>query len=234
MVDLSESIVREAPEIEAYKLGLLQSGKTLADTPLKLPEQQIAGFSGAEQEAFGRAGEVGGIGGYQALAGLGRGTLGSGVGTLDQARGAIGTAQGYLGDSRGAIGQAGQTLQGSFGAYGGGPGYTAQQFGPGPAYDAQRFGPGSAYDAQRFGPGSAPATTSAFFNPYEDVAVQQALSDIRRQGDIASNQLSASAVQAGAFGGSREGIQRGELERNILEQQGRTAADMRQAGYNEP
>ena len=97
MVDLSESIVREAPEIEAYKLGLLQSGKTLADTPLKLPEQQIAGFSGAEQEAFGRAGEVGGIGGYQALAGLGRGTLGSGVGTLDQARGAIGTAQGYLG-----------------------------------------------------------------------------------------------------------------------------------------
>ena len=108
MVDLSESIVREAPEIEAYKLGLLQSGKTLADTPLKLPEQQIAGFSGAEQEAFGRAGEVGGIGGYQALAGLGRGTLGSGVGTLDQARGAIGTAQGYLGDSRSAIGQAGR------------------------------------------------------------------------------------------------------------------------------
>jgi len=214
--DFVESIVREAPEIEAFKLGLLKSGKTLTDTALRLPEQQIAGFSGAEQEAFRRAGEIGGIGGYQALAGLGRGTLGSGVGTLGQAVGALGTAEGFLDDGRGAIGQAGQTLQGSFGQFGGGPGYTAQQFGAGPAYDAQGFDPASA---------------SAFFNPFEDVAVQQALSDIRRQGDIATNQLSADAVQAGAFGGSREGIQRGELERNILEQQGRTAAGMRQAGY---
>ena len=214
--DFVESIVREAPEIEAFKLGLLRSGKTLTDTALRLPEQQIAGFSGAEQEAFRRAGEIGGIGGYQALAGLGQGTLGSGVGTLGQAVGALGTAEGFLDDGRGAIGQAGQTLQGSFGQFGGGPGYTAQQFGAGPAYDAQGFDPASA---------------SAFFNPFEDVAVQQALSDIRRQGNIASNQLSADAVQAGAFGGSREGIQRGELERNILEQQGRTAAGMRQAGY---
>ena len=214
--DFVESIVREAPEIEAFKLGLLKSGKTLTDTALRLPEQQIAGFSGAEQEAFRRAGETGGIGGYQALAGLGQGTLGSGVGTLGQAVGALGTAEGFLDDGRGAIGQAGQTLQGSFGQFGGGPGYTAQQFGAGPAYDAQGFDPASA---------------SAFFNPFEDVAVQQALSDIRRQGNIASNQLSADAVQAGAFGGSREGIQRGELERNILEQQGRTAAGMRQAGY---
>ena len=214
--DFVESIVREAPEIEAFKLGLLKSGKTLTDTALRLPEQQIAGFSGAEQEAFRRAGETGGIGGYQALAGLGRGTLGSGVGTLGQAVGALGTAEGFLDDGKGAIGQAGQTLQGSFGQFGGGPGYTAQQFGAGPAYDAQGFDPASA---------------SAFFNPFEDVAVQQALSDIRRQGNIASNQLSADAVQAGAFGGSREGIQRGELERNILEQQGRTAAGMRQAGY---
>ena len=225
--DFVESIVREAPEIEAFKLGLLKSGKTLTDTALRLPEQQIAGFSGAEQEAFRRAGEIGGIGGYQALAGLGQGTLGSGVGTLGQAVGALGTAEGFLDDGKGAIGQAGQTLQGSFGQFGGGPGYTAQQFGAGPAYDAQQFGAGPAYDAQGFDPASA----TAFFNPFEDVAVQQALSDIRRQGNIASNQLSADAVQAGAFGGSREGIQRGELERNILEQQGRTAAGMRQAGY---
>ena len=237
-IDRSESIVREAPEIEAYKLGLLQSGKTLTDTALQLPEQQIAGFSGAEQDAFRRAGEAGGIGGYEALAGIGRGTLGSGVGTLGQAVGALGTARGYLGDSSGATRQAGQTLQGSYGTYGGGPVYTSQQFGAGPAYNAQQFAAGPGYNAQQFGAGPAynaqgfdPASTASFFNPYEDAAVQQALSDIRRQGDIASNQLSASAVQAGAFGGSREGIQRGELERNILEQQGRTAAGMRQAGY---
>ena len=56
--DFVESIVREAPEIEAFKLGLLRSGKTLTDTALRLPEQQIAGFSGAEQEAFGGRGRL--------------------------------------------------------------------------------------------------------------------------------------------------------------------------------
>jgi hypothetical protein len=57
------------------------------------------------------------------------------------------------------------------------------------------------------------------------------LTDIRRQGDIAGNQQNAAAVQAGAFGGSRQGLQSAELSRNVLEQQGRTAAGMRQAGF---
>ena len=217
MVDYSESIVREAPEIEAYKLGLLKSGKTLADTALRLPEQRIAGFSGAEREAFARSNQAGGIGGYQALASTGRGTLGSGLGTMGQALGALGTAPGYIGQSSGAVGQAGRTIQGSYDPYVGAPVYSAQQFGGAPAYSAQGFDPSSA---------------TSFFNPYEDVAVQQALGDIRRQGDIAANQQAANAVQAGAFGGSREGIQRAELDRTVLEQQARTAAGMRQAGYD--
>jgi hypothetical protein len=57
------------------------------------------------------------------------------------------------------------------------------------------------------------------------------LSAIGRQGDIAQNQLSAQAVGAGAFGGSRQGLQSAELGRNVLEQQGRTASGMRQAGF---
>lgn len=228
MVDYSESIVREAPEIEAYKLGLLKSGKTLADTALRLPEQRIAGFSGAEREAFARSNQAGGIGGYQALASTGRGTLGSGLGTMGQALGALGTAPGYIGQSSGAVGQAGRTIQGSYDPYVGAPVYSAQQFSGAPGYSAQQFGGAPAYSAQGFDPSSA----ASFFNPYEDVAVQQALGDIRRQGDIAANQQAANAVQAGAFGGSREGIQRAELDRTVLEQQARTAAGMRQAGYD--
>ena len=228
MVEYSESIVREAPEIEAYKLGLLKSGKTLADTALRLPEQRIAGFSGAEREAFARSNQAGGIGGYQALASTGRGTLGSGLGTMGQALGALGTAPGYIGQSSGAVGQAGRTIQGSYDPYVGAPVYSAQQFSGAPGYSAQQFGGAPAYSAQGFDPSSA----ASFFNPYEDVAVQQALGDIRRQGDIASNQQAANAVQAGAFGGSREGIQRAELDRTVLEQQARTAAGMRQAGYD--
>ena len=239
MVDYSESIVREAPEIEAYKLGLLKSGKTLADTALQLPEQRIAGFSGAEREAFARSNQAGGIGGYQALASTGRGTLGSGLGTMGQALGALDTAPGYIGQSSGAVGQAGRTIQGSYDPYVGAPVYSAQQFSSAPGYSAQQFSGAPAYSAQQFSGAPAysaqgfdPSSAASFFNPYEDVAVQQALGDIRRQGDIAANQQAANAVQAGAFGGSREGIQRAELDRTVLEQQARTAAGMRQAGYD--
>jgi hypothetical protein len=66
---------------------------------------------------------------------------------------------------------------------------------------------------------------------FEDSAVQQALSDIARQGQIAQQGVAAQAVGAGAFGGSRQAVAEQELQRNILEQQGRTAAQMRQAGF---
>jgi hypothetical protein len=68
-------------------------------------------------------------------------------------------------------------------------------------------------------------------NPFEDAAVQQALADIRRAGDVQAAQIGGRAAQAGAFGGSRQAILESELDRNILEQQGRTAAQMRQAGF---
>ncbi len=73
----------------------------------------------------------------------------------------------------------------------------------------------------------------SYFNPYENVAVQQAMSDINRAGQMQQNQAAARAVGAGAFGGSREGIERAEIGRNILDQQGRTAAQMRAAGYQQ-
>ena len=60
------SIVREAPEIEAYKLGLLESAQKLADQPITLPTQQIAGMSQLQQDAISAAAPAtGGIGGYQ-------------------------------------------------------------------------------------------------------------------------------------------------------------------------
>jgi hypothetical protein len=212
----SESIVREAEAIEAYKLGLLKSGKTLADTSLNLPDQRVAALSALENQAAGQAGLAGGIGGYREISQGGRGTLGSGIGTMGQALGALGSVPGYIGQGSAGAAQAGQTLQGSYGQYAGGPGYTAQGFNPNSGYTAQGFNPNS---------------VSSYMNPYEDAAVQQALSDIRRQGDIAGNQQNAAAVQAGAFGGSRQGLQASELSRNVLEQQGRTAAGMRQSGY---
>jgi hypothetical protein len=155
---------------------------------------------------------------------------------MGRALGALSFAPGYQDASAGALGRSEQRLGQSTGQFGGGPGYTAQGFNAqqGPAalgYNAGQYGTADlgpqSYTAQSFDPSSV----SQYFNPYEDAAVQQALTDIRRQGDIAGNQQNAAAVQAGAFGGSRQGLQSAELSRNVLEQQGRTAAGMRQAGF---
>jgi len=79
---IQEQIVREAPEIEAIKLGLLQDAKGLAGIPLTLPTQQIAGLSGLQQQAFQAAAQPGGIGGYQPFLTTGQETLGAGLGAL--------------------------------------------------------------------------------------------------------------------------------------------------------
>ena len=65
----TETIIqREAPEIEAYKLGLLQSAKALADQPITLPTQQVADMSGLQQAAIQAASPAeGGIGGYMSV-----------------------------------------------------------------------------------------------------------------------------------------------------------------------
>jgi len=84
------------------------------------------------------------------------------------------------------------------------------------------FGTGAGFD---------PRDVRPFMSEYEDAAVQQALADIRREGEIAGTGVRAQAVGAGAFGGSRQAVAEQELQRNIMEQQGRTAAQMRAAGF---
>jgi hypothetical protein len=48
-----------------------------------------------------------------------------------------------------------------------------------------------------------------FINPFQDVVRDE----INRAYDIAANEAAAGAIESGAFGGGREGVQRAELER---------------------
>ena len=247
----TNQFLRQAPFIEEQQRRLLGLAEGVSNRKITLPKQKVAGFDPLTTAAFA-TGQ--GIGQYQPMVTTAQGTVGTGLGTLQNLSGGVGqqfragagtasrAIQGLqntgLGASEQRFDQAGQALLGASGQYAAGPGYTAQQFQGGPGYDAQQFQGGPGYDAQQFqgGPGYAaqgydPSSVSEYFNPYEDAAVQQALSDIGRQGDIAQNQLSAQAVGAGAFGGSRQGLQSAELGRNVLEQQGRTASGMRQAGF---
>jgi hypothetical protein len=44
-IETTEQIVRESPDIEAYKLGLLKSAKALADKGVQIPRQMVADMS---------------------------------------------------------------------------------------------------------------------------------------------------------------------------------------------
>jgi hypothetical protein len=63
-----------------------------------------------------------------------------------------------------------------------------------------------------------PRAAQSFMNPYQQEVTQQALKEMRRQADIARQGQAAQAVGAGAFGGTREGVQRAEFERNVQDQ----------------
>jgi len=51
--------VREAPGIEERKLGLMDISRALAEQPVTIPVQQIAGLSGLEQQGTALAGQTG-------------------------------------------------------------------------------------------------------------------------------------------------------------------------------
>jgi len=64
MVDITtqEQIVRESPEIEAFKLGLLELAKQRGEIPVDIPAQKVAGYSNQELKAMDMANQ--GIGSY--------------------------------------------------------------------------------------------------------------------------------------------------------------------------
>lgn len=297
---VTEQIVREAPEIEAYRLGLLDLAKTRGEVPVNIPAINVAGMTPDQMAAIdmGRAG----LGGYeqylqnaqgylgqsatgygqvpqlaqgyanQALAGsqgLGFDTLGNvqgGIGTanalatgaagagLGIATGASGAAQNQAGTAAGtanALSGAGigglqsymnpALAQGQIQGAGamntaGGIGSLASQYaaqGGGAANiagNAAALGTGlgiagaSAYDPNRVG---------QFMDPYQQLVTQQKLQELQRQADIGQQSLSAQAVKAGAFGGSREGIQREELRRNLMTQQNQVLAQDASNNFNQ-
>lgn len=60
-----------------------------------------------------------------------------------------------------------------------------------------------------------PNAMGAYMNPYVQNALNQQMFEARRQSDIMGQQNAANAVQAGAFGGSRFGLQEAERQRNL-------------------
>lgn len=150
-----EQVQRLAPYLEGLEQRLLgtafgefdssgtQTNKGLLDTPLGLPQQQVAGLDPLQAQA------------------------------LNMAPGMVGSYAPFT------LGASGQTLGGQA-ALAGGLGLLAN-----PAAAAQQY-----------------------MNPYQS----NVINEINRQAAMEQNKLAGSSVQAGAFGGSRQGIQAAEAE----------------------
>ena len=54
--------VRESPEIEAYRIGLLKTAKELADLGIDLPPQQVAEMTGLQRAAIAQ--QMAGLGSF--------------------------------------------------------------------------------------------------------------------------------------------------------------------------
>ena len=200
-------IQRQDPAIEAYRLGLLRDVQGFVKNQIEsgMPAEtayQVAGLTPAESAAIGAA-ETG-IGAYQPFLQAGEAAIQGGQNILTQsAMPSLQQAEATTGQTQDIINQAAQLAA------------------------AQRAVP---YTYQQ-----AAAQTAAGiggFNPFEEQVVQRSLGDIARQAGIQQQGLRAQAVGSGAFGGSRQAVAEQELNRNALDQMGRTSGQLRQAGFD--
>jgi hypothetical protein len=153
----TEQIIREAPEVEALRMGLVETARAV---PMpQRPAFTVAGMSPIQQAAIARGQQ--GIGAYVPYT----------------------TAAGQ--------------------------GYNAAQ---------QML---------------SPEAIQQYMSPYQQNVIDAAMMNIQRQGDIAQQNMQSQAVRAGAFGGSREGVQRANLARGLAETQQSTMANLLSQNYNQ-
>ena len=95
------------------------------------------------------------------------------------------------------------------------------------------FGPAAQYVSGGRGMYNPADYVEKYMNPYTEDVIDETEKDIERQGNVARQRASAEAVGAGAFGGSRQGIQAAEVERAILDAKSKATSDLRARNYDQ-
>ena len=72
-----------------------------------------------------------------------------------------------------------------------------------------------------------------FMNPYQQNVIDSTMTQLDRQADLARQGDAAKAIQAGAFGGSREGIQRAERDRNLQQVKADTLSKLLSSNFGQ-
>ena len=189
--------IQESPEIERARLALLKSAEAQVRTPMTIPGYEVAGLGAGQIQARNLAEQ--GIGAYQPLLSEAEKGMVAGQQLTQQA------AQGIAGLN------VAQPLAAAYGAY---------QAGAGVAGDIGKLAAAAGQATGAYNPSQA----AAFMNPYQQQVTANALREMQRQADIASQTQAAQAVRSGAFGGTREGVQRAEMQRGLMDVMGQRIA----------
>jgi hypothetical protein len=80
---------------------------------------------------------------------------------------------------------------------------------------------------------SGPQAYQQFMSPYQQEVIDTTLTEFDKQRQMAQQQIGANAVQAGAFGGAREGIQQAEYGAQTLQDRAALQAQLQQQGFGQ-
>ena len=78
-----------------------------------------------------------------------------------------------------------------------------------------------------------PESISKFQDPYQDQVIDVAMNQLNRQADMRRAGADAQAIKSGAFGGSREGVQRAESERGLQQVKSDTLSKLLSSGFGQ-
>ena len=231
-------INREAPEIEAYKIGLLEEARRLYGTPINMPAVEATGLSLGQTQAADLARQ--GIGAYEPFLQAGSQAVTQGMGLTQQ--GAQQLANLNLQPQFGAAQGAFQSALGATSRLGGlgdvAAGYSAADLRrANQQLEAAMTGAGGieAAGSQALQAGIGALGAGAYkdyMNPFEKDVVAATQADLDRQGQMARTALAGQAARSGAFGSTREGVQRAILEGELARNEANVLANLRSQGFN--
>ena len=249
-----ENINRLPPFLEGLQKRMLQTGfgefnadgtqttAGLLDKSLGLPEYQMAGMDPLRKDAM-RLGQQN-VGSYlpfiqgarnqdlaaqQALAG-GLGTLQRGLNPLGRADQMISGAEGITRGGLGDLASGRQAIAGGLQDFNLGRGAISsgmQDFNAGRG----AIGEGQSYLQQASNLADPSQGISQFMNPYQQEVIDATMSQLDRQADLQRQGNASKAIQSGAFGGSREGIQRAETDKNLQQVKSDTLSKLLSSNY---
>lgn len=99
-------------------------------------------------------------------------------------------------------------------------------------YQADTVGTKFGYNPSDVSARTAVGGIKQYMNPYTKQVIDKSMADLERQRQMQMGDIGASAVKAGAFGGSRHGVAEALTNQGFAQQGGQLAAQMRQQGFN--